>query len=189
MWNCTKWLGFGLAVTLLGGCGALPDGSEDAAGVSTTSEALRRPPSPKPAPSPAPVPTSAPPPLGSADCPNSDGTCASLDQDRLQCVSNAGQYACVAPSAANKCASGPSCPTGTACGNQLHCNAEAGTCSYSCFAGGPVPPVYNLPVGGPCQSIDAHGVTHICTTAYCSGTGANATCLPVTPPIPPVSDG
>ena len=124
----------------------------------------------------------------SAVCPNNDGSCPSPDGARLFCANNNGHYSCVAPTGANICSNGQICPLGTSCGQLFHCNSEEGTCFLSCFSGGPVF-VSDLPVGGPCQSVDIHSVTHLCVTAFCSANSPSI-CLPAVPsPPPPINNG
>ena len=115
----------------------------------------------------------------SPNCPNGDGSCP----NGLACADSGGQYSCVAPQGSNLCMNGQVCPVGTVCGSSLQCNSEEGLCFHLCFGGGQVV-VYDGAVGGPCQSVDVHGVLHVCSSALCSG-GSPSVCLPPSPPPPP----
>lgn len=123
----------------------------------------------------------------SASCPNSPFSCVTADQNRLRCQDSAGRYSCVAPSGANVCPNGQVCPADTVCGSKAACNFETGICSYGCFKGGPIV-VQDGAVGAPCQRVDEHGVTHLCSTNYCSA-GAQPICLDLASARAPVSDG
>jgi hypothetical protein len=175
------------------GCGGEPDVSDPGATTAAALTARKKPtpppvPTPPPAaPTPPPLPYS-PPPGASASCPGNDGGCASFGQSRLICTNNGGQYVCTAPAGANVCSNGQICPVGTVCGNGYMCPSEGGSCYLGCYPGGPVT-VYDGAVGAACKSVDAHGVTHICASNFCSG-GASSVCLPsLPPPSSPINQG
>lgn len=174
---------------LSSGCGGEPDTSDPAVASEAAVTSRRKPPRPPaPTPPPPPAPTPPPPSAGSAICPGSDGTCASFGQSRLVCTNNGGQYSCTAPAGANVCVNGQVCPQGTVCGDIYTCPSEGGSCYLGCYSGGPLI-VYDGATGAACQAVDAHGVTHVCASALCSG-GTPSVCLPANPPPrPPINEG
>jgi hypothetical protein len=123
--------------------------------------------------------------VSSPTCPGNDGTC----NDGMVCVSNQGIFSCVAPPGGNVCPDGTKCAVTDTCGTFLVCDSEGGPCSFPCFAGDtPVPAVYDIPVGGRCETVDVHQVTHVCNTMLCSNS-TPSTCLATSPPPGGGGDG
>ncbi len=126
-------------------------------------------------------------PVGPAECPNRNGTCASFGQDRAVCVDRGGQHSCAVAPGGNLCSDGQVCPAETVCGNLRRCKPEDGRCSFPCYVVGPVT-TYDGAEGGPCRSVDSHGVTHVCKTKRCSANSPSV-CLAAPRLLPPPSPG